>query len=221
MRMSELSERSGLPVASIKYYQREGLVAFGEHTSKNQSQYDDSHVERIRLVRALIEVGGLSVGSAKAVLAAIDNTEMPLDWAFGIAQRAASKAVPAIDAVPSAEAADRISGLINERGLLVTSINPGRVIAARVLETYQALNKPELIATLDAYLDAALAVAAADLAAVGASAERSSMTETVVVGTVLGDTLFAGLRRIAQEHLSHSYYPAPADTPHMPLEEEL
>ena len=209
MRMSELSDRSGLPVASIKYYQREGLVPFGEHTSANQSQYDDGHVDRIRLVRALIEVGGLSVSSAKAVLAAIDNTEMPLDWAFGIAQRAASKALPAVTSDPSAEAAQRVSALIDDRGWLVTDINPGRAIVARVIESYEALGLAHLIHTLPAYADAALVVARADLAAVGAASDRAAMTETVVVGTVLGDTLLAGLRRIAQEHLSHTLFPAP------------
>lgn len=220
MRMSELSERSGLPVASIKYYQREGLVPFGEHTSANQSQYDEAHVDRLRLVRALIEVGGLSVSSAKAVLAAIDNTEMPLDWAFGIAQRAASKSVPVVDDAPAAESVQRVSALIDERGLLVTDINPGRPIVARVLETYGALGRSELIDTLPAYLDAAMLVAAADLGAVGAAGERAAMTETVVVGTVLGDTLFAGLRRIAQEHLSHTYYPAPSEAYDIDCEDE-
>ena len=220
MRMSELSERSGLPVASIKYYQREGLVPFGEHTSANQSQYSEAHVDRLRLVRAIIEVGGLSVASAKAVLAAIDNTEMPLDWAFGIAQRAASKSVPAVDDAPGAEAVQRVSALIDDRGLLVTDINPGRPIVARVLETYGALGRSELIDTLPAYLDAAMLVAAADLGAVGAAGERAAMTETVVVGTVLGDTMFAGLRRIAQEHLSHTYYPAPTEAYDIDCEDE-
>ena len=208
MRMSELSERSDLPVASIKYYQREGLVPFGEHTSANQSQYDETHVDRLRLVRALIEVGGLSVASAKAVLAAIDNTEMPLDWAFGIAQRAASKALPALDSEPGAEASQRVSALIDDRGWQVTDINPGRAIVARVLESYEALGLTHLIDTVPAYADAALVIAQADLAAVGAAAERAAMTETVVVGTVLGDALLAGLRRVAQEHLSHTLFPA-------------
>ncbi len=220
MRMSELSERSGLPVASIKYYQREGLVPFGEHTSANQSQYGEAHVDRIRLVRALIEVGGLSVSSAKAVLAAIDNTAMPLDWAFGIAQRAASKALPALDAEPSAEATQRVSQLIDDRGWQVTSINPGRAIVARVIETYEQMGHSELLAIVPAYAEAALIVAEADLAAVAASAERAAMTETVVVGTVLGDTLFAGLRRIAQEHLSHTLFPAPADANPIDCEDE-
>ena len=209
MRMSELSERSGLPVASIKYYQREGLVPLGEHTSANQSQYDENHVERLRLVRAIIEVGGLSVASAKAVLAAIDATDMPLDWAFGVAQRAASKALPVIDIAPSERASQRVSDLVTSRGWTLYGRNPGPAIAARVLESYEALGHTELLETVDAYADAALIVAAADLAAVGASAQRAAMTETVVIGTVLGDALFAGLRRMAQEHLSHTLFSAP------------
>lgn len=213
MRMSELSERSGLPVASIKYYQREGLVPFGEHTSANQSQYDETHVERLRLVRALIEVGGLSVASAKAVLGAMDRTELPLDTVFGIAQRAASKSLPAVEDEPSARATQRITDLVSERGWRVGEYNPGRTIAARVLETYEALGLTHILDTLPAYADAAVIVASADLAAVGDAAQREAMTETVVVGTVLGDALFAGLRRIAQEHISHALYPVPNAAP--------
>ena len=45
--------------------------------------------------------------------------------------------------------------------------------------------------------------------AVGATAEPAEMTRTVAVGTVLGDALFAGLRRIAQEAESFRRFPAP------------
>src|SRR6478752_6940457 len=64
MRMKELSEVSGVPVATIKFYQRERLLPAGERTHPNQSVYGDEHLRRIRLIRALIEVGGLSVAAA-------------------------------------------------------------------------------------------------------------------------------------------------------------
>ena len=204
MRMSELSERSGVAIPSIKFYQREGLVSAGEHTSANQASYDDSHVARLALVRALIEVGGLSVSSASAVLAAIDNTAMPLDWAFGVAQRAASKAFPAAEVVPSADAVGHVAELAAKRGWAVERSNPGVALAARVIQTYRDMNHESLIATLPAYAEAADLIAAADLAAVGALPDRASQTEAVVIGTVLGDTLLAGLRRIAQASLSHA-----------------
>jgi DNA-binding transcriptional MerR regulator len=62
--MSELSAATGAPIATIKYYLREGLLAPGERTSPNQARYDGSHVRRIRLIRALLGPGGLDVATA-------------------------------------------------------------------------------------------------------------------------------------------------------------
>ena len=207
--MSELSERSAVAAASIKFYQREGLVPLGERTSATQSDYSEAHVDRLRLVRALIEVGGLSVTSARDVLQAIDNTQMPLDWAFGIAQQAASKGLPTAGLEPAM--GDEVAELIAERGWNVVEENPGREIVSRVVETYRDLGHNALLDTIPAYADAALIVAKADLAAVASEGDRVAMTQTVVVGTVLGDALFAGLRRIAQEHLSHTMFPTSPD----------
>ena len=53
MRIAELSRDSGVPVPTIKYYVREGLLPPGELTSPNQAQYDASHLRRLRLIRAL------------------------------------------------------------------------------------------------------------------------------------------------------------------------
>ncbi|MYU47619.1 MerR family transcriptional regulator, partial [Streptomyces sp. SID7803] len=52
MRLSELSERSGIATATIKYYLREGLLPPGERLSATQAEYDESHLRRLRLVRA-------------------------------------------------------------------------------------------------------------------------------------------------------------------------
>ena len=37
MRISELARRSGLPVATVKYYLREGLLPAGEPTAATQA----------------------------------------------------------------------------------------------------------------------------------------------------------------------------------------
>ncbi|WP_161972328.1 MerR family transcriptional regulator [Glaciihabitans arcticus] len=201
--MAELSERSGVAVPTIKFYLREQLLASGERTSPNQAAYDESHVDRLRLVRALLDVGGLSVTAVRAVLAAIDNTELPLDWAFGIAQQALPAVLPDEDDAASARAID---DLIAERGWRIDPNNPGRATAARVLSRYESLGLGHLRQTAGEYLRAAEIVAAADLDSVIASPDRSTQVETVVVGTVLGDSLFAGLRRIAQEQRSHTLF---------------
>ena len=209
MRMSELSTTTVTPVPTIKFYLREGLLPAGERTSPNQSQYDDSHVERVRLVRALLEVGGLSVAQAAAVIGALDNEAMPLSSVFGVAQRAVT--VPArVTSEAAGPGAARIAELCERRGWKVYPNNPGLALAARVLDTYSELGVDVITdAALEPYAEAADLVASADLAAVAAAPTEAEMTTVVAVGTVLGDALFAGLRRIAQEAESFRRFPLP------------
>ena len=65
MWMSELSSRSGLPVPTIKYYLRERLLQPGEAVGATRARYDDSHVRRLRLVRALTEVAGMRLDDVR------------------------------------------------------------------------------------------------------------------------------------------------------------
>jgi len=207
MRMSELSERSGVAIPTIKFYLREQLLAAGERTSPNQASYSEEHVARLRLVRALLDVGGLTVASAKDVLRAIDDTAMPLDWAFGVAQHALPGVVPDVDEAELEFGTRAVDDVLAANGWEVTSDNPGRATAARVLSAYEKLGETSLVTVLPEYLRAAEIVAEADLSVVETVSSRAEMVQTVVVGTVLGDALFAGLRRIAQERASDIHFP--------------
>ena len=127
MKVSELSERSDVSIASIKFYLRERLLFAGTATSATRSDYDETHLARLRLIRALIEVGGLSVAAARGVLAAIDDGAMPIVEVFGIAQRAASVALTSSaqpSAQPSAESLERVDRLKSERGWQTSELNP-------------------------------------------------------------------------------------------------
>ena len=55
MRISELSRRSGVPVATIKYYRREGLLPEGRALNPTTVEYDEEHIQRLRLIRSLIQ----------------------------------------------------------------------------------------------------------------------------------------------------------------------
>lgn len=221
MRMSELSSRTGASIPTLKYYLREGLLPAGERTSPNQSQYDNSHVERVRLVRALLDVGGLDVARARTVVAAVDDESIPLGWVFGVAQRAVTIPAPLASHPAQSdvnghagvtEGQRLIAELCIARGWHTESHNPGLALAARVLDTYSSLGQQRLHAALDQYAEAADLVAAADLATVASAPDEAEMTNVVVIGTVLGDALFAGLRRIAQEAESARRFPAPEGT---------
>src|SRR5664279_1038427 len=92
VKISELSHETGAPLATIKFYLREGLLHVGEHSAPNQATYGEAHVRRIHMIRALTDVGGLSVAEAKRVIDAIDS-DVPLTRAFEVAQSTVSEHV--------------------------------------------------------------------------------------------------------------------------------
>ena len=206
MRISELSQEATTPLTAVKYYQREGLLPPGEKTSPNQTSYDDRHVRRVRLVRALLEVGGLSVAAAKDVLAALDADDAPLAEAFAAAQHAMSSP-RAQDAAPSPAARERVAALTSAAGWATTDENPGLDAAARALDGLGTIDFEPTDDYLQAYLTAAATAARADVAALGGRHDRDGVAELMVVGTVLGDPLFAGLRRLAHEDVTHDLFP--------------
>lgn len=68
MRISDLSRHSDVPISTIKFYIREGLLPTGEHTHRNQARYGEEHLERLELISALRDVAGLSLPVVREVL---------------------------------------------------------------------------------------------------------------------------------------------------------
>jgi DNA-binding transcriptional MerR regulator len=73
MKIAELSRRSGIPTTSIKFYLRRGLLPPGQATAHNQADYEDRHVERLALIRALRDVAQLPLESIARVTEALDR----------------------------------------------------------------------------------------------------------------------------------------------------
>jgi DNA-binding transcriptional MerR regulator len=55
LKISELAERSGVPVATVRHYLREGLLPEPMKTSRNMAYYPPEFVERIRVIKQLQE----------------------------------------------------------------------------------------------------------------------------------------------------------------------
>jgi DNA-binding transcriptional MerR regulator len=91
MRISELSSRTGIPVATIKFYLRENLLHQGVRTAATQALYDESHVVRLRLIRALLGPSGLSVAAAHRVIRAIEEPPESLHELLGVAATAMAR----------------------------------------------------------------------------------------------------------------------------------
>lgn len=73
MRISELSRRSGVPVSSIKFYLREGVLPAGTPLARNQADYGERHLERLALIRALREVAALAFEGIARVTRELDR----------------------------------------------------------------------------------------------------------------------------------------------------
>lgn len=207
MRVSELSRSSGVPVATIKYYLREGVLHRGETTSPNQARYDDSHLRRLRLVRALVEVGGLPIAVVKDVLDAVDDPGTGLHAVLGRTVYAITGTGTDDAGDGFADAADAdVRTMTAHAGWRVSDRAPALTGARTVLARLHELGHAPGDDTLRLWAEAADRAAEGDLRAVARSDTREGAAETALVGTVLGDALLAALRRIAQESHSAARY---------------
>ncbi|MFB7834341.1 MerR family transcriptional regulator [Streptomyces sp. NPDC056056] len=202
MRIGELSRRTGVSIPTIKFYVREGLLPAGELTSPNQAAYGETHVQRLRLIRALLDVGGLSVAAIREVILAVDDPERSVHKLLGTV---ASGLVPRYDRESHAgieEARKQVAALIAARGWRVQQGNPAAEALAVALAAVDEAGHGAFSQVLDAYADAAERVARADLDYVAGNVAREVLVESVVVGTVIGDAMFSALRRMAQTDTS-------------------
>ncbi|GAB97399.1 DNA-binding transcriptional MerR regulator [Kineosphaera limosa] len=205
MRMSGLAEATGVPVATLKYYLREGLLHAGRATSRTQAEYDNSHVERVRLVRALTEVGGLSLATVGRVLAVIEEPNLERTEVLGAAQRSLlgvdRVAIPPRD-VEEPWAQSRTHAWLAGRGWLVDPRDPVVEDLDRAWSACDAAGIGLDEARMDAYADAAEQIAVIDVDSV--PPEPQAAVRQVVLGTVLVDPVLAALRRLAQQHTAVS-----------------
>ncbi|MFD8640536.1 MerR family transcriptional regulator [Streptomyces zaomyceticus] len=187
---------------TIKFYVREGLLPAGELTSPNQASYGEAHVQRLRLVRALLDVGGLSVASIREVIVAVDDPGRSVHKLLGTV---AGGLVPSYGREPGdgIEAARKqVAALIASRGWRANPGSPAAEALAVALAALEEAGHGAFTQVLDAYADAAEAVARADLGYVAHNVAREQLVESVVVGTVVGDAIFSALRRLAQTDTS-------------------
>lgn len=212
MRMAELSRVTDVPVATIKYYLREGLLPEGVRSSPNQAQYDDGHVQRLRLIRALVGAGGLSLAGVRTVLQQIDEpTGLTLDL-LGTAHQAVALDLP--DNVDLQLAVD----LLRRWGWqscvdAVGTDDEGRVddALAALAAALGAMGDAGFEIeenTFDTYAEAMMEVARAEIAGIPMDSPTAAV-RYVVLGTVLIEPVLLALRRLAQREASAARFPLP------------
>ncbi|MET9270394.1 MerR family transcriptional regulator [Kribbella sp. NPDC003557] len=203
MRIGELSKATGVPVPTIKYYLREGLLPAGELSSPNQASYGDAHLRRLRLIRALIELAQVPVATVKEILESLDADTEPLHEQIGRAHRALTptRRLSATDEARTA-ATTQVRDLIAARGWSVEADAPALATLVDTVAALRTLGQEGLVAHLDDYADAVERFARIEIEGVTKNPTRDQLAESVVIGTILGETLIASLRLLAQESIS-------------------
>jgi DNA-binding transcriptional MerR regulator len=204
MRISELSAAADVPIPTIKFYLREGLLLPGRRRATNLADYDQSHVRRLRLIRALVEVGDLPLSSVGRVIGAVEDPSLSMHDALGVALRAIAPTPPADDDPSVAEARAEIDDFLAGLGWQVSADAPGRGQLAVALATLRRMEWPSAEPNLFLrYARVAEQLAVWEVQrTTPAESTRAEIVERVVVGAVVFDAVVSALRRLAQEHRS-------------------
>ncbi|MCX4759599.1 MerR family transcriptional regulator [Streptomyces sp. NBC_01275] len=199
MRISQLSRRSGVSVTTIKYYLREGLLQPGRQTAATQAEYDDQHLRRLRLIRALTGVRGLSVSTTREVLDALaehtGDTHRLLGLTLGSVRVGEE---PAVDAPEAAQ----VEALVEKLGWDVHESAPARATLAETIGHLRALGVPLDWQTLLPYARLAERTAVLDLDQLKGIDDPLEAAERALLLTVLLEPALMALRRMAQENES-------------------
>lgn len=194
MRLAELSARSKVSPSTIKYYLRLGLLQRGEHQSSTWATYNDAHLRRLALIRALTDVAGLPLDAVRRVLAVVDDESVPLHRALGTAQWLLS---PTLVEEPSAESSARVDTLLARHDWNLAPDSPHRRTLASALDRLDNLAFPASDALLDRYAETFARLAPSEVQPVTAEAERATAIEHLVIGTLLYEPLLVTMRRMA------------------------
>lgn len=203
VRISELSRRTGATIPTIKYYIREGLLPAGRLTAANQAEYDESHVARLDLIRALREVAGLPIATIRATLDALAEPS-PGGRAgehLGVALAALSDPleIPEEDADEYAAAAERVDAVLATMGWCVDEGSTARADLIRaVVAIDRNFDGGVTEETLAGYASTAAALASHEIPDDWDPAgSPTDALRYAVLGTVLFEPVLTAMRRLA------------------------
>ncbi|MFG2288830.1 MerR family transcriptional regulator [Streptomyces sp. NPDC048595] len=211
MRLAELSERSGVSTATIKYYLREGLLPPGRRITATQSEYDEEHLRRLRLVRALIQIGRVPVNTAREVVAAVEDDSRDQLSRLGTAVEALPSGPEPDERDPATDLARRTATELLERvgwrfGLAIAGHARAFQTLVAAIAALHRLGYPCDLADLLPYARSAAELAVSELDLVEEYRTPAERVEAAVAATVLYEPVLLSLRRLAEAEESNKRF---------------
>ncbi|MDO4899289.1 MAG: MerR family transcriptional regulator [Actinomyces sp.] len=202
--LSVLSQRSGMPVATIKYYIREGLIQPGQDLDTDGART----LEQLRLIRGLVHIVGLSIRQVRQILKLIHRPDLNL-----------------ADMMTDATVVLPLAGIRTGREKETTDLTAARTALAesgfsdlpdapyvdQLLEAMTLADECDVgmdAEHLAAYVKAARECAKADFLDLPLDTP-SQAAQTAVLGTAIYAPILIGLRRLAHRELVQKLSPTP------------
>ncbi|MFG2938988.1 MerR family transcriptional regulator [Streptomyces sp. NPDC048282] len=204
MRLARLSQRSGVSAATIKYYLREGLLPPGRQVNATTAEYDEGHLRRLRLVRAMIQVGRIPVATVREVLSHVDDDSLGRTIRVGAALWALPQVPEPDEDDECVQAAHReVAALLDtlgwENAKQLTTISPAYRQLVVAVAAFRRLGydwDAELLVSRAKLMHQA---AIADLDFLETHPTEEERVEAAVASAVLVEPMLQALHRLAQE----------------------
>lgn len=199
MRISDLSRRSGVPVATIKFYLRERLLPPGEPTGRNQAVYGARHLRRLHLIKMFTTIGQLDLTSVRQLLTAIEDEQVPIEEIHEVLNRVLG--APEDSALSKGQHAEQARAdadrIVEAAGWQVRKDAAARTHLALVLSAMRRLGchcGPDFF---DDYVKAADGLARKEIDLL--SRDETARAE-LIARSVLLEEAFTAIRHLAQAH---------------------
>jgi DNA-binding transcriptional MerR regulator len=206
MRLQELSDVTGMPIASIKYYLREGIVPAGRLVTATRAHYHEGHVRRIRTIQTLRNVNGLSVEQIRVIVGLVDRGASRVEIMKALQREVQALGEPVPGRTEAGNAVVRMRGW------------PDVPTAARGalddhLEEMARLGVPVPEKALDVYSRAVDLIAHVDVGDAAAAEDLDTLVTKAAAGMHMHSQLVLRLLALAQASRSIALY-GPAPGPH-------
>ena len=195
MQLKELSERTGISPASIKFYLREGLLPAGQSVHATRAEYSPQHVTRLELIQALRRVVGLNITQIRNLLKLADDGVPRLELLAAV-----QRTVLQLDEVGTDDGDVPTQGgdaVVRFRNWPDVPSDARRALNTHV-ERMENLGVPVADEVLDAYSQAVDNIAHFDITATTAPDDVNQLILTAAVGMHLHGQLVLKLLALAQ-----------------------
>ncbi|MET7701497.1 MerR family transcriptional regulator [Streptomyces sp. NPDC005485] len=204
MRLAELSERSGVSTATIKYYLREGLLPPGRQINTTTAEYDEEHLRRLRLVRAMIQVGRVPVAKVREVLGHVDDDSLGRSIRLGAAMWALPQVPePDEDDEYVQTAQQEVSALLDRLGWhnakQLAPVSPAYRSLVVAVAALRRLGYDFGYELLTPYAELMYRTAVLDLDNLETHSSEEERIEFAILGAIINEPALQALHRLAQE----------------------